>query len=240
MASLRAPLILVVSVLAATAITHAAHKPTPTVPLDQLKGAEKLAALIARVSENQKAVTTLQAGFEQRKESRLLAAPSLARGRFYFQAPDTVRWEYESPRVMTVLVKDGVVTTYRPAEKRAERVEIGRVQRRIFRFVGAAQPLDQLKRYFSFTFRDPGAAGDYQLVLTPTAHVIKKRLKSVEIDIDRTSLMPVKVSYAEADGDTTAYLFTDIATNRPIDASQFALDLPADVEVVHLRVGSSE
>ncbi|NCO69542.1 MAG: hypothetical protein GW878_03345, partial [Acidobacteria bacterium] len=111
---------------------------------------------------------------------------------------------------------------------------------RIFRFVGAAQPLDQLKRYFSFTFRDPGAAGNYQLVLTPTAHMIKKRLKSVEISIDRASLMPVEVAYTEADGDTTAYLFIDIATNRPIEAGQFALDLPTDVEVVSLRVGSSE
>lgn len=206
----------------------------------ELRGADKLAALVQRVTQVQAGTTTLQARFEQKKTSRLLAEPSLSRGRFFYKAPDMVRWEYESPTPMTVLLAEGVALTYRPAEKRAERVEVGRLQRRVFRFVGAAEPLDRLKQNFSFTFRDPGDDSNYTLLLNPTSHLIKKRLRQVEVEIDRVRMMPVAVSYVEADGDSTAYRFTDIVTNTPIEDAFFALALPADVQVVELKLGSNE
>jgi outer membrane lipoprotein carrier protein len=213
-----------------------AQEPLPS----DLHGAQKLAALVQRVTQVQAGTATLQAHFEQRKTSRLLAEPSVSRGRFYFKAPDTVRWEYEQPQPMTVLLAEGIALTYRPAEKRAERVEVGRMQRRVFRFIGAAEPLDRLKQYFSFTFRDPGAKGNYTLLLEPSTHLIKKRLKKVELEIDRDRMMPIAISYEEADGDTTAYRFTEIVTNKPLDDSLFRLVLPPDVQVVELKVGSND
>lgn len=201
-----------------------------------LRGAEKLDAIVRRVSQMQEATTTLEAAFEQRRSSRLLAEPSVSTGTFYYQAPDSVRWEYRTPRPMTVLVAGGVVLTYRPAEKRAERMEIGRAQRKVFHFLGAAEPLDELKRYFSFTFRDRGDGTDYELVLAPTAMLLKRRLESLTVLIGRESFMPVAVAYVEKDGDSTAYTFRDIARNRAIPASLFALELPADVEVVDIKL----
>lgn len=205
-----------------------------------LRGAEKLAALVERVSEAQVGVRTLQARFEQRKTSRLLAEPSVSQGRFYYKAPGLVRWEYESPRPMTVLLAEGVALTYRPAEKRAERVEVGRMQRRVFRFLGAAEPLDRLRQNFSFTLRDAGEGSNYMLLLNPTAHLIKKRIRQVELEIDRVRMMPVAVSYIEADGDSTAYRFTDIVTDEPLADDFFKLDLPDDVQVVEMKLGSGD
>ena len=168
-----------------------------------------------RVSQVQAGLKTLSADFEQRRTSRLLAEPSVSRGKFYFEAPDSVRWEYTSPRPMTVLLAGGVAITYRPLEKRAERIEVGRAQRRVFRFISAAEPLDKLMAYFTFTFRDPGPSGNYTLLLKPTAHQIKKRLRSVEIEIDRHSLLPIRVAYSEPDGDSTEYAFSAIEMNKP-------------------------
>jgi len=205
-----------------------------------LHGADKLAALVQRVSQVQASATTLTAQFEQRKTSRLLAEPSISRGRFYFKAPDSVRWDYDEPRRMTVLLTGGVAITYRPEEKRAERVEVGRAQRRVLRFISAAEPIEKLRAYFTFTFRDPGEAGNYTLLLKPTAHQIKKRLQLVEIEIDRHSLLPVKVAYTEADGDSTAYEFANIERNRPQASDLFNLSLPPDVKVVQLKLGGRE
>jgi outer membrane lipoprotein-sorting protein len=205
-----------------------------------LKGADKLAALVQRVSQVQGSMASLRSRFEQEKKSHLLLEPSVSRGHFYFLAPDNVRWDYESPRAMTVVLSGGVALTYRPLEKRAERVEVGRAQRRVFRFVSAAEPLEKLKQYFSFTFMDPGDDSNYTLILRPTSHVIAKRLKNLELEIDSKRMIPVVVSYAEADGDTTTYRFTDIEINKPVDKALFHLDLPPDVEVVTLKVGSGE
>ncbi len=205
-----------------------------------LHGAEKLAALVQRVTQVQTSAKTLQSDFEQHKTSRLLAEPSVSRGRFYYKAPDSVRWEYVEPRRMTVLLTGGVALTYRPAEKRAERVEVGRSQRRVLRFISAAEPLEKLKEYFSFTFRDPGDEGNYSLMLQPTVHQIKKRLKQVDIEIDRKSLLPVRVGYTEADGDSTTYIFSDIEMNRPQSPDLYDLSLPPDVKVVQLKLGGRD
>lgn len=224
------------TVAVSTAAAAVAQEPLPP----ELRGADKLAALVQRVTRVQASTATLQARFEQKKTSRLLAEPTVSRGRFYYKNPDQVRWEYETPRPMTVVLADGVAITYRPAEKRAERVEVGRIQRRVFRFVGAAEPLDRLKQNFSFTFRDPGEGGNYTLVLAPTSHLLKKRLRQVELEIDRTRMMPVAVSYVEADGDFTAYRFSDIVVNQPLEDGLFSLSLPADVQVVEVKLGSHE
>lgn len=205
-----------------------------------MHGADRLAALVQRVSQVQASLTTLTASFEQRHTSRLLAEPSVSRGTFYYKAPDSIRWEYESPRPMTVLLSGGVAITYRPLEKRAERVEVGRAQRRVLRFVSAAEPLEKLKGYFTFTFRDAGGTSNYQLELRPTAHQIKKRLKILEIGIDRESLLPVTVAYTETDGDGTAYSFSGIEKNKAQSPDLYTLSLPPDVSVVQLKVGSGE
>jgi outer membrane lipoprotein-sorting protein len=205
-----------------------------------LKGTDKVAAVLARVAEAQSRVSTITARFEQVRESRLLVAPSVSHGVFYFASPDSVRWEYQSPRVMQVVIAGGVAITYRPEEKRAERVEIGRMQRRVFRFLGAGEPLDTLKRYFSFTFRDAGEGRDYEFLLDPATAALKRRLQRVEVRIDRARFIPVAVSYVEADGDRNAYTFHDVILNQPVREELFALQLPADVAVVDVKLASRE
>ena len=82
--------------------------------------------------------------------------------------------------------------------------------------------------------------GNYTLILKPTSHLIAKRLTQVELEIDRVRMIPITVSYAEKDGDTTTYRFTDIGINRPVDRALFHLQLPPDVSVVDLKLGSGE
>lgn len=205
-----------------------------------LHGVEKLAALVKRVSQVQSSLTTLNANFEQTRTSRLLATPSVSRGRFYFRAPDSVRWDYESPREMTVLITGGVAITYRPAEKRAERIEVGRAQRRVVRFMSATEPLDKLMQHFTFVFHDPLGDSNYLLELRPAVLMMKKRLRSVEIEIERTSYLPIKVSYTEADGDSTQYSFSNVQLNQPQPADLFTLTIPPDVQVVQIKLGSGD
>jgi len=205
-----------------------------------LRGVEKLAALVQRVSQVQASLATLNADFDQTRTSHLLAAPSVSHGRFYFRAPDSVRWEYDAPREMTVLITGGVAITYRPAEKRAERIEVGRAQRRVFRFISAAEPLDKLMQHFTFVFHDPLGDGNYLLELRPAALMMKKRLRSVTIEIERATYLPIKVSYTEADGDSTAYSFSNVRLNQPQPPDLFTLTMPPDVQVVQIKLGSGE
>jgi outer membrane lipoprotein carrier protein len=226
----------VLILLLSAAVSALAEEPLPP----ELKGGEKLAALLQRVSEAQRELKTLEATFEQRKVSHLLAEPSVMTGRFYYKAPDHVRWEYSTPREMIVVISGGVALTYRPAEKRAERLEVGRMQRKVFRMMGAAEPLDKLKEYFSFTLRDPGEGAAYGLDLRPTASPLKKRLTEVSVSIDRATFLPVALSLQEPDGDSTAYAFSNVVRDPALDDGLFTLTLPPDVEVVNIKLHAGD
>ncbi len=205
--------------------------------IEALRGSDKLAAVLKRVASAQAEIRTLQADFEQRRVSRLLAEPSVSQGRLYVRVPDQVRWEYLAPRAMTVLVAGGYAVTYRPEERRAERVAIGRMQRRIFHYMTVTEPLDELREHFSFTFHDPiGVQGNYRLVLKPTHPLVARRVSELAIEIDRREYLPLSFSYAEPDGDSTAYKFRNVVRNGEIAEAMFSLELPADVEVVEAAV----
>lgn len=208
--------------------------------VEGLSGKAKLDAVLAEISKAQSAIQTLQADFKQTKVSRLLKEPSVLQGVFYYQAPDKVRWEYRNPRETVVLVTAHEMVTYRPSERLAEKVELGRSQRKLFAFLSASEPIANLSRHFSFTLRDPGGEGNFVLILNPVTHQLKRRLHHVELVIERQSFLPVKVAYTETDGDTTSYEFSQVKINRPLAATLFSLDLPPGVRVVELKLRGSE
>jgi outer membrane lipoprotein-sorting protein len=196
-----------------------------------LKGGAKLNALIEAVVERQNAVRTLRAEFVQIKRSELLLEAVESTGAFTYRAPDLVRWDYHQPDAMVVLFADDIVTTFHPQEARAERIKISKKQRRFVRVLAGTQPLDDLKTHFSILLADPGGEAPFRLTLRPMGAMLKKKLRSVEIEVDRTLLLPVMVEYNEADGDSTRYQFNDLVINPEVDDSRFRLEFGIDVQV---------
>jgi outer membrane lipoprotein carrier protein len=223
-------LLLAAIVLVLVPLVVAAPAPK-TVPIDDLEGGAKLDALIERVVERQRALRTLEAEFVQLKESALLLEAVESTGVFLFRAPDMVRWDYRQPDPMVVLFAEDVVTTYHPELARAERIKVSAKQRRFVRVLAGTQPLDDLNSHFSITLADPGGRANYRLTLRPVGNMVSKKLRSVEIEVDRSLLLPVVIAYNEADGDSTRYEFTKMSINPEIDESRFRLDLGADVKM---------
>jgi outer membrane lipoprotein carrier protein len=199
--------------------------------IDELEGSAKLDALIELVVERQRALQTLEADFVQLKTSTLLLEAVESTGVFLFRAPDLVRWDFSQPDSMVVLFADDTVTTYLPAQARAERIKVSDKQRRFVRVLAGMQPLDDLTSNFSVTLADPGGDADYRLLLKPVGNILKKRLHSVEIEIDRSLFLPVMIEYREEDGDSTRYEFTKLVINPDIEESRFRLELGSDVRL---------
>jgi len=213
--------------------------PAPmTPPIATLQGGEKLDALIERVVERQRAIRTLKADFVQVKTSDMLLEAVESSGVFMFRAPDLVRWDYDRPDPMVVLFAGDTVTTFHPRQLRAERIKVSGKQRRFVRVLAGTQPLDDLTSNFAVTLSDPGGDKPYRLKLRPATAMLKKKLRSVEIEIDRTLFLPVVVEYDETDGDNTRYEFNNLVIDSPIDDSRFRLDLGPDVRVQTLDASS--
>jgi outer membrane lipoprotein-sorting protein len=199
--------------------------------IDHLEGSDKVNALIGRVVEQQHAVKSLRADFVQLKQSALLLEAVESSGVFLFRAPDLVRWDYQRPDAMVVLFAEDTVTTFHPQQARAERLKVSKKQRRFVRVLSGTQPLDDLTSNFSLTLADPGGDAHYRLSLRPVGAMLKKRLHSLEIEIDRDLFLPVVITYNEADGDSTRYEFINLVVDPEIDDARFELDLGADVRV---------
>ncbi|MFC2144440.1 outer membrane lipoprotein carrier protein LolA [Acidobacteriota bacterium] len=223
---------LLLAVAGLALVPFLAAGPAPkAVSIDDLEGGAKLDALIERVVDRQRALRTLEAEFVQLKESSLLLEAVESTGVFLFRAPDLVRWDYRQPDSMVVLFAEDTVTTYHPAQARAEKIKVSNKQRRFVRVLAGTQPLDDLTSHFSITLADPGGRAHYRLTLRPVGNMLSKKLQTVEIEVDRELFLPVVIEYNEADGDSTRYEFKKMVINPEIDDSRFDLELGAGVKL---------
>ena len=216
--------------------------PDPLAP--GLTGPQRLSALVDRVKLEQKQLKTLEAHFTQQQESSLLAAPEESKGTFSYAAPDRVRWEYQSPSPITIVIRGEEMTTWYRDLKRAETLKVGRYSGQVFKYLGASGSLQTLLEYFTVKLKLPEKKGDsYRMELVPKYQRIAKRLKGMTLWIDGKTFFPGRLKYVEADGDTVEYQFSDMKRNAPIPADRFVLKLPPGVQnrVVDLaREGNSK
>ncbi|MBW3565338.1 MAG: outer membrane lipoprotein carrier protein LolA [Acidobacteria bacterium] len=188
--------------------------------------------VLAKVDAKQKNVRAIEADFVQTKELDLLAEAGVSRGRFAYQEPNRVVWEYESPARVTMVIADGKMTTYYPDLGRAERMEIKRFEQQIFRYMAAGTgALDELKEYFNLRFVDDAAKGSYLLELSPKTKLIARRVQGIRIWIDKESYFTTAFEWTEGDGDTTRMEFSDVKINPRFDSDRFELDIPGNVKI---------
>lgn len=205
-------------------------------PLRAAGPATSLEQVIKKVQEQQRQTSTLQANFKQEKELALLSKPEVSSGTFTYSRPNNVLWTYESPKRVQMVISGGALTTYYADLRKAERVDVKRFEDRIFKYMGASGAIDELARYFDFTFTDSKSKPEWMLDLTPKNKAVAKRVRRIKIWIDKKSYLTNKVEYVEGDGDITRYEFTNIRVNDPVPASRFALNLPADVKVEQMKI----
>src|SRR5205085_1791733 len=166
-----------------------------------------LDAVIKKVQQQQKSTDTLQADFKQEKELALLAKPEVSSGTFVFSKPNNVLWTYDAPKKVQMVIAGGVMTTYYPELGKAERIDVKKFEDRIFKYMGASGAIDELARYFDFTFTDSPSKPVYILNLTPKNRAVAKRVRSIHLQIDKKTYLTTKIEYVEGDGDITRYEF---------------------------------
>lgn len=193
---------------------------------------ERLERLVERVKLEQSQVETMEAAFEQDKVSSLFLRPETATGVFSYRAPENIRWEYESPDPIVMLINGEELITWYPDLQRAEAMTVRRYSEQVFKYLGAGGSLDTMLKYFWLTVSFPESSGEpYHLDLRPRYQRIAKRIQGLELWIDGESFLPIRLKYVEPNGDHTEYRFRDLRVNQKLPADRFELELPPDVVV---------
>ena len=192
--------------------------------------------MIRKVQLAQAKTNTLQADFRQEKSLALMAKPEVSTGRFIYSKPNNVLWTYDAPKRVTMLIANGMLTTYYPDLNKAEQIEVKRYQDRIFKYMGASGAIDELGAWFDFTFTNTSDKPYYALDLSPKSKTIAKRVRHIRIYIDKKSYLTTQFEYTEGDGDKTRYEFTNVKVNAPVEQSRFTLQLPSSVRVEQMKL----
>jgi outer membrane lipoprotein-sorting protein len=217
------------AILAAASLASplaAAPKPSPV----------SLEEVVKKVQLQQKKTATLQATFRQEKELALLSKPEVSTGTFIFSRPNNVLWSYDAPKRVQMLIADGMLTTYYPDLGKAEKLDVTRFQDRIFKYMGATGAIDELARYFDFTFTDNAANPAWMLDLNPKSNIVAKRVRHIKIWIDKKTYLTTRLEYVEGDGDITRYEFTNIRLNEPVAQAKFVLNMPSNTRVEQMKL----
>jgi len=235
--SLRAAALSALAALAVALASPAAAAELPDPRAAGLSLSERVQALVERIKAEQGRIRTLEARFVQRQESSMLLAPETSRGVFSFKAPESVRWEYQTPNPISVVVDGEEMTTWYRDLGRAERLKVGRYSNQALRYLGASGSFETLLDYFQVRVSFPDDRSEpYRLVLTPRYERIKRRMAGMTIWVDPVRYLPVRLRYEAADGDVTEYEFLDLQVNRSIPADRFRLDLPKGVRVEEVAI----
>ncbi|MBK5260889.1 MAG: outer membrane lipoprotein carrier protein LolA [Thermoanaerobaculia bacterium] len=211
---------------------------TVSTPLAAAKKAAPvtLQSVIRKVQEQQKKTQTLQANFKQEKELALLSKPEVSSGTFVFSKPNNVLWSYDAPRRVQMLIAGGKLTTYYPDLSKAEQIDVRRFEDRIFKYMGASGAIDELARFFDFTFTDTATNPMWVLDLTPKNRAVARRVKRIKIWIAKDTYITSKFEYVEGDGDITRYEFMNVKINQPVEQARFSLRLPPNVRIEQMKI----
>jgi len=196
---------------------------------------ERLPTLVKRIQLANDEISSMEAQFTQTKHSEMLLEPSLAHGVFSYEAPDLVRWEYEDPTPISLLISGDTMTTWYRDLGKAEKTQVGRQSQQVLKYLGASTSVDTLREYFTVYLAIPeDETAPYKLELLPRFSRISKYVEKITIWVDAELFLVSRMHYLDVDGDETDYNFTDFVLNGDIPEERFRLDLPEGLEVLEI------
>lgn len=165
----------------------------------------------ARMTDAQRGVARIRAGFRQTKRVALLTDPLVSTGRFTFERPDRVRWEMVTPEPLIVEIAGSSLRAGPPGA--VADVDAGPAVG-LFRdlggiFAGASDYAGEER----FTL-GAGTSGPWSFVLTPRDPSVARVIRGIDIELDSASGGPRRVAIIESGGDRTEIELLDVVVER--------------------------
>jgi outer membrane lipoprotein-sorting protein len=177
---------------------------------------EKLRAAAERVR-------TVSARFVQHKKLAMLARPIESRGRFYFEAPASIRWEYSSPVKTVLLLHRGKAARYVWSRADKEMVKDAAGSAQAMRIV-----LDKISTWLAGRFHDdpsfvarlePGPP--VKVTLVPREKAMADIIQQVELTLSDRANVVEQVIIVESARASTVIRFEQVKINEELDDRVF-------------------
>jgi outer membrane lipoprotein-sorting protein len=166
-------------------------------------------------------IKTIQAHFVQKKSMKILSRPLISEGRFYYAAPDSLRWEYFKPlRSIVIAYKNNTKRYIASGGKMVEDKTGGAQAMKIV--------LGEVAGWMSGKFdQNPSFAAtinegaNTRITLTPTEKSMTGMIEKIEIILSKKSATVQSVKITESANNFTQINFDNVEINKAINPSVF-------------------
>lgn len=167
-------------------------------------------------------ITSLEARFVQKKTLPILAKPFVSQGRFFYQAPAQLRWEYDRP-VQSVLIMNGdVVKRYlKDQDKWREDAGVALPAMRLVMedIINWQQGRFDANPQFQASLVK---GAEPRVVLIPKEASWRKMIQRIELTLSSEQAGVMKsVRVVEDERTDTVLEFSQVRINRPLPSSLF-------------------
>jgi outer membrane lipoprotein-sorting protein len=186
--------------------------------------------VVLNVERKLRSMRSLQANFRQIYYSSTVSTPLNEKGKFYFQKPDWMRWEYKDPEEKIFLYKDGAFLMYFPEDKEVLQSELSKekYESEILTLLSGQKNLkDDYTVEFSPFPSD--SQKTWKLKLTPKE---ESDYTHILLEIDEKTWLIRKVFFFDWAGNKQEFQFSQIKTDVRFPQKTFELDIPPDVEII--------
>jgi len=176
--------------------------------------------LVSDIEKAHQQLKSLSAQFTQEKTSSLFTDKVIQKGKLYYKAPKQLRWEYTSPKAMSVIFSNGKVllktdkgTVNNPNKMLTEMGSL------IINTINGSFLKDNSD--FKATYYKNSKTGKIIVKLVPINKRIKAYYSKMTIQLDAKSHLAEKVAMHEVNGDVTTIIFSERKANATISDTLF-------------------
>ena len=192
-------------------------------------GPSELDQLVAALQIKYARLSSLAADFTQ-----IYTAPGertrRESGHLLLKKPGKMRWDYTAPEAKLYVSDGKLIYEYVPAERLATRTKVKEASdlRAPFMFLLGRGDLRRDFKRIEFANEAPARAGNRVLRLIPKR---SQEFRELLIEVEPSSLQLTRLSFIDANGARSDFLFSNLHENAPANEAQFTFKPPAGVEV---------
>lgn len=174
-----------------------------------------------RIRRESAGIRSVAAPFTQKKRMKILARPLVSEGRFYFQGPDSLRWEYTTPVRSILLMHRGAVRRYVFSgggwlEESGERLQgMGVVMQEIGQWLHGRF---EENHAFAATLAGGSPA---RIILRPREASFARMIQRIELTLSPRPGVIRSIAIVENEDTVTLLEFRDVKINTTLPASLF-------------------
>ncbi len=165
-------------------------------------------------------IKSVQADFSQEKSMPILTAPIRSEGKLFFQAPNKLRWQYNSPFKSVLLLNDGVISKY--VEKDGKLIKEDGMQ-----LERMAVILQEISKWLSGDFNDNKMfkvkeESNGKIILSPQEGGAENIIKEIVLIPGKEKGVIDEVIIDEGADSITRMIFSNSRINQTIEPELFS------------------